>query len=113
MGEPQEGQIRISVSTLLDIVAKAAMEVEGVRSDFHTLLHHTKVLLGGENKSPHEKISLDEKGVVVVVPLKVAENYSFVAVARAVQKKTWNMVGHQLGVALQRVNVEVNEIEWT
>lgn len=113
MGEPQEGQIRISVSTLLDVVVKAAIEVEGVRSNFHTLLQHIRILVGGENKSPHEKISVDEKGVVVVVPLKVAENYSFVAVARAVQNKIWDMVVHQLGIVLQRVNIEVNEIEWT
>ena len=112
MNGVQEGQIRIRVSTLLEVVGKTALGVQGVRSDFDHILRQSRVLVNGENQATHERIPLEEKGVVVVVPLKLSEDSSFIAVAQEVQKKVWETVHRELGLSLRGVNIEVNEIEW-
>jgi len=50
--------------------------------------------------------------VVVVVPLKLSEDSSFIAVASEVQRRIWETVYRELGLSLRGVNIEVNEIEW-
>lgn len=112
MSEIQEGQVRIRISTLLEVMGKAALEVKGVKSEFDHLLRQMKVLVNGEVQSLHERIPLEERGVVVAVALKLAEDSSFVAVAQEVQKKIWETVHRELGLSLSKVNIEVNEIEW-
>ncbi|NSW76811.1 MAG: Asp23/Gls24 family envelope stress response protein [Candidatus Atribacteria bacterium] len=112
MNNLQEGQIRIRVSTLLEVVGKAVLEVEGVKSNFEHLLRQTKVFINGEGQSVHEKIPLEGKGITVTIALKLAESSSFIAVAREVQKRVWETVRRELGLSLDKVNIEVNEIEW-
>lgn len=112
MSDLQEGQIRIRVSTLLEVVGKAVLEVEGVKSDFEHLLRQTKVFINGEVQSIHEKIPLEGKGIAVTIALKLAEDSSFITVAREAQKRVWEAVWQELGLSLDKVNIEVNEIEW-
>jgi uncharacterized alkaline shock family protein YloU len=112
MNGAQEGQIRIRVSTLLEVVGKTVLGVQGVRSDFDHILRQIKVLVNGENRATHERIPLEERGVVVVVPLKLSEDSSFIAVASEVQRRIWETVYRELGLSLRGVNIEVNEIEW-
>ncbi|MCX7667996.1 MAG: Asp23/Gls24 family envelope stress response protein [Atribacterota bacterium] len=112
MNDSQEGQIRIRVSTLLEVAGKAALEVKGVKNDFEHLLRQMKVFINGESQSLHEKIPLEGKGITVTMALKLAESVSFVAVAREVQKRVWETVHRELGLSLDKVNIEVNEIEW-
>ncbi|MEN3186792.1 MAG: Asp23/Gls24 family envelope stress response protein [Atribacterota bacterium] len=112
MNDFQEGQIRIRVSTLLEVVGKAVLEVEGVKNDFEHLLRQIKVFVDGESQSLHEKIPLEGRRIAVTMNLKLSESSSFIAVAREVQKRVWEITRQELGLSLDKVNIEVNEIEW-
>jgi uncharacterized alkaline shock family protein YloU len=107
----EPGEIRVSVSTLVEMAARSAFLVEGVMGDFNHLLRNTKVVVQGETLSPNDRVSTKEKGVFINISLKVDSRKNWEEIAQEVQKRVANMI-REWGFPLEGVNVEVSEVEW-
>ena len=107
----EPGEIRVSVSTLVEMAARAAFQVEGVRGDFNHILQNTKVILRGEPLPLNEKVSTNREDVFVNISLKVYSQENWGEVAREVQKKVSDAL-RSWGFPLKGVNVEVSEVDW-
>lgn len=109
-----EGLIRLSGSTIAEVAARAASETPGVRGDFDHLLRGVE-LVRGDTSLPHgEKIPLETRDLVVRVKITVdSRSPSFFEVARLVQRNVFEALRLRLGLSPQRVDVEVEGVDWS
>lgn len=114
MAEEQSlgGEVRINVSTILDVVARSASGVAGVLAKFEDLVKQSKVLVKGETLSPQQKVSLSESELEINLSLTLDLNVSFVQVARQVQSAVVNDLKEKLGILPRKVNVEISKVDW-
>ena len=63
----EPGEIRVSVSTLVEMAARSASG-RGVMGDFNHLLRNTKVVVQGETLSPMIESRLKKKGYLLIFP---------------------------------------------
>jgi uncharacterized alkaline shock family protein YloU len=112
--EGSPGFIRLSVTTIAEVAARAAVHVEGVRDDFERLLK-TVELFRGEDVLPHgEKVPLETQDLVVRLRITVSASApSFFLVARRVQRSVFDALYSRLGIVPSRVHVEVQNVDWS
>jgi uncharacterized alkaline shock family protein YloU len=108
-----DGTIRISATTVAEVVAFAAQDVEGVTWGFDRILGGVELFRGKEPVSREEKILLEEKELTVCIHIGVHHRTLFFKVAQAVQKNVYDALLHRLGVQPHRVHVEVQEVDWS
>lgn len=108
-----DGTIRISATTVAEVVAFAAQDVEGVTWGFDRILGGVELFRGKEPVSREEKILLEEKELTVCIHIGVHHGTLFFKVAQAVQKNVYDALFHRLGVQPHRVHVEVQEVDWS
>lgn len=109
--DEEPGEIKVSVSTLVELAAQVASQIEGVVGDFNYLLKNIKVVTGGEVFSPNDKVSIEEKEVFINFSLKVDSRKNWKEVAQKVQKEVIHNI-REWGFPLKGVNVDISEVEW-
>lgn len=108
------GTIRLSSTTIAEVVARAASETEGVRDNFDHLLKSIALLRGETVLSHGEKVPLDAEDLVI--RLKVTVSFfspSFLEVAQRVQRNVFEALELRLGLTPRRVDVEVDSVDWS
>lgn len=109
--DEEPGEIKVSVSTLVELAAQVASQIEGVVGDFNYLLKNIKVVTGGEVLSSNDKVSIEEKEVFINFSLKVDSRKNWKEVAQKVQKEVIHNI-REWGFPLKGVNVDISEVEW-
>ncbi|MEN3184463.1 MAG: Asp23/Gls24 family envelope stress response protein [Atribacterota bacterium] len=108
------GTIRLSSTTIAEVVARAASETEGVRSDFDHLLRGIELFRGETALSQGEKVPLDAEDLVIRLRVTVSPfSPSFLAVAQRVQRNVFEALELRLGLTPQRIDVEVESVDWS
>ncbi|MDK2896401.1 MAG: hypothetical protein PWP04_521 [Candidatus Atribacteria bacterium] len=107
-----EGEVRVNVSTILDVVAQSVSEVTGVLNKFEDLVKQSKVSVKGEILNPQQKVLLSENEVEINLSLTLDPNVSFVQVAQQVQSVVLTNLQAKLGISPRKVNVEVAKVDW-
>lgn len=108
------GIIRLSGTTIAEIVARAVSETEGIRGDFTHLLRNVELFRGETTLSHGEKIPLDTEDLVVRLKIAVSPLApSFFAVAQHVQRNVFEALRARLGLTPKRVDIEVDSVDWS
>ncbi|MBP9015346.1 MAG: Asp23/Gls24 family envelope stress response protein [Candidatus Atribacteria bacterium] len=101
----------MSVSTLVEMAARTASEIEGVVGGFDRLLKNAKVMVGGEILSLNDKVSVEDKEVFINFSLKVDSRKDWKEIAQKVQQEVAQKI-REWGFPLRGVNVDISEVEW-
>ncbi|GEM_PF-860420 len=107
----EPGEIKVSVSTLVEMAARTASEIEGVVGGFDRLLKNAKVMVGGEILSLNDKVSVEDKEVFINFSLKVDSRKDWKEIAQKVQQEVAQKI-REWGFPLRGVNVDISEVEW-
>ena len=107
----EPGEIKVSVSTLVEMAARTASEIEGVVGGFERLLKNAKVMVGGEILSLNDKVSVEDKEVFINFSLKVDSRKDWKEIAQKVQQEVAQKI-REWGFPLRGVNVDISEVEW-
>ena len=107
----EPGEIKVSVSTLVEMAARTASEIEGVVGGFDRLLKNAKVMVGGEILSLNDKVSVEDKEVFINFSLKVDSRKDWKEIAQKVQQEVAQKI-REWGFPLRGVNVDILEVEW-
>jgi len=110
--ENTDGQIRISVNALNEVVARGVAQVPGVIDSFENLLHSIKFSENGQVFQINDKIDVQHRSIEVNVVISLDPNCIFWKVASDVQNKIYSVIEKQFGFSLKKVNVEVGKVEW-
>ncbi len=108
------GVVRLSSTTVAETVARAIHEIQEIRGDFERLLRGVELTRGSTPLPRGEKIPLDVQDLVVRVKVTLSPQVpSFLEVARRVQENIFRTLRLRLGILPLRVDVEVENVEWS
>ncbi|NLJ49705.1 MAG: Asp23/Gls24 family envelope stress response protein [Candidatus Atribacteria bacterium] len=110
--ENTDGQIRVSVHALSEVIAREVVQVPGVIDTFESLLHSIKFSENGQFFQINDKIDVQHRSLEVSVVISLDPNCIFWKVASDVQNKIYSVIEKQFGFSLKKVNIEVGKVEW-
>ncbi len=111
--ENTDGQIRVSASTLSEIIAREIVQVPGVMDSFESLLHLIKFSEHGQFFQTNDKIDVQHRSIEANITLTLDQNCIFWKVASDVQNRVYSIIEKQFGFSLKKVNIEVGKVEWS
>ncbi len=111
--ENTDGQIRISIATLTEVIAREAVQVPGVVDTFESIWPAIKISENGQTFQATDKVEMRSRSLEVNLVISLDPSCLFGKVASEVQKNIYDIVERQLGFSLKRVNVEVGKVEWS
>jgi uncharacterized alkaline shock family protein YloU len=111
--ENTDGQIRVSASTLSEVIAREIVQIPGVMDSFESLLHLVKFSENGQLFQTNDKIDVQHRSIEANITLTLDPNCIFWKVASDVQNKAYSIVEKQFGFSLKKVNVEIGKVEWS
>ena len=107
------GQIRISVAALSEVIAREAILVPGVIDTYETILPTIKISENSQVFPPNEKVDIQHRSLEVNIVISLDPKCIFWKVASEVQKNIYTIIEKQFGFSLKKVNVEVGKVEWS
>lgn len=111
--ESPDGQVRMSVATLAEVITREAVQVPGVLDTMESLLPTIKIVENAQSLVFTEKVEIHNKSLVVDLVVTLDGKSVFWKVALDVQKRVYDTVEKQLGFSLKSVNVVVGKVEWS
>jgi len=111
--ENTDGQIRISITTLSEVIAREVVQVPGVVDTFESILPAIKISENGQSFQMTDKVEIRHRSFEVNLMISLDPTCVFWKVASEVQKNVYAIIERQLGFSLQKVNVEVGKVEWS
>jgi len=111
--ENADGQIRISVNVLNEVIAREVVQVPGIIDTYEDLLHNIKFSENGQFFQTNDKIDVQHRSIEASITISLDPNCIFWKVASEVQKKVYSIIKKQFGFSLTKVNVEVGKVNWS
>lgn len=104
------GSVQIADEVVADIVALAAIEVDGVASMGEDITSDIMSKVGIKNLAKGVKIDIEDMKVSVEVKLTVEYGYNIPATCAKVQEKVKNTVENMTGLTVTDVDVRITGV---